>query len=125
MIEPQEIVPGLVLFLDPAVLLGNGGTFNGPIMAATRNPHFFVCQSVRGDRSTWVPTSSKPGWDRTRVRAKVGHPEWVNVPTYAFEEHRWAVDFVGLRLAARRDWTCAGARNYAEVDFVHPDQIAA
>jgi len=125
MLERDELVPGLVLFLDPLILLGNHATFNGPSFAATRGSHYFVCEDVSGNRSVWVPTSSKPGWDRARIRAKAGRPEWVGTPTYALEGHRWSVDMTGLRLAARADRTCRGTRNYALLDFLASDRVAA
>ena len=125
MLDRDEVVPGLVLFLDPAILLGNHAMFSGPSFAATRQPHYFVCETVEGTRSVWVPTSSKPNWDRARVRRKAGRPEWVATQTYALEAQRWSVDLVGLRLAARLDRTRRGSRNYAVLDFLASGAVAA
>lgn len=125
MLDRDELVPGLVLFLDPSTLLGNRATFNGPSFAATRLPHYFVCEATGPGQSFWVPTSSKPGPGRMPVRSKIGRPEWVGTSTFALEGHRWGVDLTGLQLAAWMDRTWRGHRNYAALWLVTSNAKAA
>jgi hypothetical protein len=125
MLDRDEVVAGLALLLDPSILLGNYATFDGPIFAATRLPHYFVCQDIGPAASVWMPTSSKPGWGRQPVRSKIGGPEWVRTPTYALEDQQWRVDFTGLRLASCSDRTRRGFRNFAVLDFVVLESMAA
>ena len=60
LLQLNEICPGLVAFLDPAILKRYGVA--GPSLADEVHP--FVCVEVCGHRSTWTMLTSKPGHGR-------------------------------------------------------------
>ena len=95
----NEIEPGLILYLDPAILQEFG--VRGPRWM--RGVHPFVCLEVNGDQSAWAALSSSslhgarhridPAHKRGRTQSWLerdtfiyGCDYWYFGPSYAFQE---------------------------------------
>lgn len=82
-VDPSEIVPGLVLHLDPAVLEAEGAEYHPGGGPRARGDHYFLCVIAEASEGFWVPLSSKPGENRVRIP---GHEEtWASrleIPLY-------------------------------------------
>jgi hypothetical protein len=98
---PTEIRPGLVLLLDPDVLLAHGAVPS--IENRVKGMHFFVCTSVEDDGSTWTPTFSKfvPGRVSIPPTSKIGHPKWTTGESFFELSEVWTnVTAVAVAVAA-------------------------
>jgi hypothetical protein len=83
-INADEVVPGLVVFLDQALLASND------LVTRTQDlPSFsartFVCLSVDGEISEWVPFTTEYRRERLPIRREwrsSGHPQWLRDEQY-------------------------------------------
>lgn len=117
----NEIVPGLVLHLEPDVLSQGGGTSDLRAHRRVVGPHFFVCVAVKEDGSSrWVPlfSSSAIGSAKLPRAAKRGHPKWTKVDTYFHPAQVWDVPVTAIPAAATTDLSRPGARNTVDLDAV-------
>lgn len=109
----SEIVPGVVVFLDPNLLRQEGV----PCPIVGRHP--FVCLEVGSSHSLWVPLTSKPGLVRFAVPAEMrcGRERWCERPcfiyhyVYCWWVHNWAVQG-----AAEPDWRASNVRDSVSAD---------
>ena len=109
-----ELFPGLVLFVDPAVLRLEGALCQGH---QVRDDHYFLCVLVdeESGETFWIPLSSKPRHNRLPISGceKHGHPDWVGTRTHAVVDQIWlarpAVVWEAARVAL--DQSRAGVRN--------------
>jgi hypothetical protein len=58
-LDPDEIVPGLVVHLDPRTLLGEGARTSASRSQRASSFHYFVCLAPYRDGWLWMPLSSK------------------------------------------------------------------
>jgi hypothetical protein len=73
-----DILPGLVLHLDPDALEQDGGTYTCGPAERVQGAHFFLCVSATVDGGRWLPLYSKAGVGRVSLSAdgRTGHPKW-------------------------------------------------
>lgn len=111
----SEIVPGLVLHLDPISLELEGGRPYSSDNLRVRGDHYFLCVHVVDDSSYWVPLSSKPGETRVKVDRshKRGNHLWTLEDSYAVASQFWCLSAQTVIAAARaaRDHSHRGARH--------------
>lgn len=111
----NDIAVGMVLHLDPDVLEKEGGTFTCDPAFRVQGQHFFVCVSVNGDASRWLPLYTNPGDGRALLdpKAKKGHPKWQQGQHFWHEEQVWEAGANAIYLAAGRahDKSRKGTRN--------------
>jgi hypothetical protein len=81
----EEIEPGLVARLDPAVLIEDGRVCNTQDPPVSREG-LFVCVAIEGDQSTWAGLTT--GGRRERLELK---PEW---RSGAYKRWRFAPQFL-------------------------------
>lgn len=124
MLDPFELRPGLVAFLDPDEFLRAGARCTSPGGRAF-TPHYFICVAVRGTESDWMATSSRPGPGRVLVDRKWGHPAWVHPDTYADIYQVWTVEAWVIRVASVADRSRRLQRNSASLDFLYDEACAA
>jgi hypothetical protein len=85
-----EITPGLVLHLDPDTLLALGADCTSLSDIRVRGPHFFLCLSVSGAVSRWIPLYSRAGPGRVELAGhRVGHPKWTTQSAYFHPGQVW------------------------------------
>jgi hypothetical protein len=92
-IEANEIVPGLVLHLDPDVMESAGGTYSCSASLRVQGRHTFLCLDATGTKARWLPLYSEMA-TRRRVLPKAGrtgHAFWVNGIFHYHEEQVWTV----------------------------------
>lgn len=114
---PAEITVGLVLVLDPDVLVAEGATHTSNESTRVRAPHFFVC--VAHDPITshgrWMPSFSSDGTSRIKIpdERKLGHEKWRNPTSFLHPNQVWDVPDSAIAKAARaaKDLSRQGARN--------------
>jgi hypothetical protein len=108
----RSLTPGLVLHLDPEVLLDRRAVHDGSAIEGT---HFFVCVWVdeETDQTFWIPTSSKrrPGRCELPAPLKTGHPAWVRVCSYAVVDQVWVASTRAVLDAAYMDGSRETAPN--------------
>lgn len=111
----DEIVPGLVSHLDPAVL--NYFSVYSPLLPPHRvaGIHPFVCLDVDGDEGIFAALSSSSLYGRRVMLpryAKVGGGTWTAKDTYIYGDGQW---FYGPRYvfqeASKCEFTLARKRN--------------
>jgi hypothetical protein len=124
MLHRSEVRPGLVLFMDAAILLEQGAVAEGAGQPID-TPHYFICVSVESHRSSWIAVSSHNGPCRLPVVRKSGHPGWVCRPTFAVPFHLWTAGFeVLVQASAGLDLSLPGLRNLAALDWTPPMAVA-
>lgn len=82
-VYPDEITPGLTLFLDPLVIRDKGGTI--PKSNPIDLPHYFTYIS----NDTWYPLSTKASQSNAiyiPVNKKMGHQGFLDRTTYLIPE---------------------------------------
>lgn len=109
LIEREEIAPGLVLFLNPNLLIEWGAAYSCPVVPGE---HFFVCIEgfdADGD-SKWVPCTSKPRSTHVDVpeAKRTGHPGWTRGPCFVAPRLVWVCSFDAIRNAAYTDSSSNG-----------------
>jgi hypothetical protein len=122
MVNEEEIQPGLVLFLNPAILLSHGAQTSCSEQHRVQREHLFVCLERSGERSLWVPLSSSEGnGSRLRVPrgAKAGHERWVSGDTFLFHGNQtWVCTIAALIEAAATDVSQRWNRNRVVPEFL-------
>lgn len=115
MLQLAEIVPGLVSYLDPAVLLEFDVYCPLPARQRVKGIHPFVCLDVQGDWCTFAALCSKSLHGRRAMlprSAKAGRGRWMERDTYIYGEGQW---FHGLCYAFQEASECErtpiGGRN--------------
>ena len=90
-ISVDEVQPGLVGFLDQA-MLHSGSSVEYTMPETTTRPGPFACVKVDGNNSWWVPLTTRPrtnsGYSRVHIpkKARSGiHPQWLNVEQYLYD----------------------------------------
>lgn len=91
-LQLDEIVPGLVSHLDPAVL--NRFNVYSPIPARIRvaGVHPFVCLDVADDECVWAALSSSSSHGRRVMlprSAKLGGEKWTRRDSYIYGPEHW------------------------------------
>ncbi len=91
-LQLDEIVPGLVSHLDPAVL-NNFGVYS-PLSARQRvaGIHPFVCLDVDGDACAFAALSSSSLFGRRVMlprSAKAGRGAWMERDTFIYGDGQW------------------------------------
>ena len=111
----SEIVRGLVLHLDPAVLAANGGVPSCKPERAVQDGHFFLCLSTEADSGRWVPLYSTGGEGRKRLEApgRKGHPKWTRGIFHVDRDQEWTAPHAAIIAAAKagKDKSGPGRRN--------------
>lgn len=91
-LQLDEIVPGLVSHLDPAVLIRFDVHSPLPASLQVAGVHPFVCLDVSGDDCVWAALSSRSLHGR-RVplprSAKLGGGAWAQRDTFIYGEEHW------------------------------------
>jgi hypothetical protein len=87
-IVPDDVVPGLVAFLDHQALLSDN-RIRATTPQSKPRPGPFVCFRVEGGESWWAPVTTQPATVKKRKRVQLkaewrigSHPQWVNVDQY-------------------------------------------
>ncbi len=111
-IQPHEVAPGLVLYINPAIMLQLGAEVGGRPECAVRGVHRFLCLAA-GDPSSWTPLFSNDGPLRVHVpaRGRRGDLTWQSGNSYYHPHQIWAVPFPVLAAASALDGTRPGLRN--------------
>ena len=101
-LEIREIIPGLVLHMDPDTLTSMGATYTCAENRRVRGPHFFLCVGVCQDHSRWLPLYSKDGVDRMLLprAGRTGHPKWTTAECHYHVDQMWLVTFDAVEAAA-------------------------
>lgn len=99
----SEIVPGLSSHLDPIVLQAGGGTFTCGRQFRVLNDHRFLCISVSGGVSTWLPLYSRNGPGRLLLTksGRTGDPSWTSRILYYHPEQKWTAPIAAVIAAAQ------------------------
>ena len=110
-----EIVPGIVLHLDPDTLSDRGGTYTCTDAQRVQGGHFFICLSVDDGAGKWLPLYSNPGVgrDELTVNGRTGHPKWTKGTFYWHRDQVWTAPSVAVVAAASDggDMSRPGSRN--------------
>lgn len=98
----NEVTVGLVLHLNPDVLLAQGGYCSCTEDRRVRGNHWFVCVSVVGAQAQWCPLYSRDGIGRFALPAagRSGHPNWVSSRCFFHPAQVWSASFEAVRAAA-------------------------
>lgn len=114
-VESTEIQRGLVLYLLPDVLESSQRTTCSVGSAlAVKGGHFFVCLSVIGNRSRWLPVySENTNQDRVGIPAvsRYGHSKWTEGTCFYHAAQVWEADNDVVNAAASGDRSRKGKRN--------------
>jgi hypothetical protein len=84
-IEPDEVQPGLVAFLNVDVLAADDRVVNtkDPRRGIRAGP--FICLSARDEVSQWTQITTEERQERVEIRPdwrRGGHPQWLRDPQY-------------------------------------------
>ena len=116
----DDISPGLVLHLDPAVLAQHGATPSPAAANVALGAHFFLCYAVDTDRSWWAPLYTKKSTTRIELSrwGRTGHEKWTGARLEYDPAQHWvaSLDAINAAAIAGRDRSRAGARNRVAVD---------
>lgn len=124
-ITSDEIDRGLVLHMDPAVLLANGAKVKCPVPSRiVTSGHFFLCLGVDATHGDWAPLYSKNGPGRAEIPAsgKQGYVKWTGAPSYYHSDQIWTVSHTGAVAAAGvgGDMSKRGNRNTVDEAAIPP-----
>jgi hypothetical protein len=84
-IDADEVLPGLVAFLDVEVLAADDRVVNMKDPRHGIRPGPFVCLSVDSERSQWAQITTEVRPERLEIRREWrlgGHPQWLGDPQY-------------------------------------------
>jgi hypothetical protein len=115
-VDPQELRPGLVLYLDPAILEQDSRTETvSPRDASIRGPHFFLLLPSPWQRR-WLttPLYSRPGRARLRLDPKLkGGPSrpWHEHHSYLYRRQLWVAPISAIVDASIYDTSPRDYRN--------------
>jgi hypothetical protein len=120
LIAEADIVPGLVVHLDTAVLRSSGRCLtnaetNNQFDRAVVGPHYFLILLFDSQTDKWlaVPLFSQraPGSDLLNERFKIGHPDqWIGVNSYFSRWQHWLLDSEAIVNASASDNSPPGSR---------------
>lgn len=120
MIDPHEIVRGMVLSLSPEILEAEGGTYTCRPSFRVEGDHFFLCLDPVAGK--WVPLYTQPGKDRVRLSAygRTGHPKWTASTAHYHPGQVWTApaEAVVAAAVAARDNSTRSRRNLLAEKFV-------
>ncbi|MCC6230049.1 MAG: hypothetical protein IT432_12595 [Phycisphaerales bacterium] len=121
-VSESEIVVGLVLHMNPTGFGQDGASCTCAKDLQVQGGHFFLCVSVSGKASRWVPLYSNPGDGRTAisVSGRNGHTKWTKGVFYWHQEQIWTLtpEAVDGGASAGDDRSSVGRRN-----TLHPAQV--
>lgn len=116
----DDISPGLVLHMDPAVLAQHGATPSPAAAKVALGAHFFLCYAVDTERSWWTPLYTKRSETRIELSrwGRTGHEKWTGARLEYDPAQQWVASLEAINNAAiaGRDRSRAGARNRVAVD---------
>ena len=116
----DDISPGLVLHLDPAVLAKHGATPSPAAAKVATGAHFFLCYAADTERSWWTPLYTKRSTTRIELSrwGRTGHEKWTSARLEYDPAQHWvaALEAINSAAIAGRDRSHAGARNRVAVD---------
>ncbi|WP_133648398.1 hypothetical protein [Paraburkholderia flava] len=123
-VEGAEFQRGLVLYLLPDVLGRRESTRCTVDSAlAVQGGHFFVCLSVTGNRSRWLPVySDNANQDRVEIPSvsRYGHTKWTGGTCFYHAAQIWEADNDVVCAAASNDRSKKGERNWVLGSFPLP-----
>lgn len=123
-LTPEELSPGLVLWLHPSNLSYLGAhceCLTPKQMAQKRHP--FVCVDVQGGNYLWMPTYSGNGAGRYLIpdAKKSGVPRqgdsWLTDPTYYHPGQVWSCTMTMVRGSLSGERTTPGTRNRVSAEI--------
>jgi hypothetical protein len=122
MIEPHEITRGLVLHLEPDVLVASGARFTCELLHRVHGPHAFLCIEAGAEGGRWLPLYSRMTTGRQPLPAhgKRGDPWWV-LGTFHFDPRQvWTASHDAVVAAAHAggDRTRSDVRNRLAESYV-------
>lgn len=116
----DDISPGLVLHMDPAVLAQHGATPSPAAAKVALGAHFFLCYAADTERSWWTPLYTKKSTTRIELSrwGRTGHEKWTGARLEYDPAQQWVASLEAINSAAiaGRDRSRAGARNRVAVD---------
>lgn len=125
----DEITPGLVLHLEPSVLVAGGATCTCTEDRRVRGPHWFVCVEINGESGRWWPIYSRNGVGRVVLtsRGRSGHPKWTSSECYYHTGQVWSAPHRVIVAAALvgHDLSTKDCRNRISLSLLPHDHLAA
>lgn len=120
-VADREIVPGLVLRMDPVAI--GGASIRVHRCEPTEGIHYFVCLTRADASSTWTPLLSRDGQSPIRMKVhqdeKRGHLSFVERTTYVSLGQVWSLDnAVVIRVAKTCDQSLPRSRNRVVVEVI-------
>ena len=121
-VDPAEIVPGIVLHLDPDTLVSDGAECTCTEAQRVRGCHFFLCVRATGEHSRWLPLYSRAGLNRVQLsqRGRSGHPKWMAFECYYHTGQVWCATHKAIAAAtlAGQDRSERQRRNRIAIGFL-------
>ena len=118
-IDPDEIEPGLVAFMDPAVFAADGRVSHTKDPPTSRRGPF-VCVSVDHEISEWMPITTEARQERLAIRREWrtgGHPQWLGDSQYLNDgANVWRGPLDAFVEASRQDLTERANRAWVSID---------
>lgn len=120
-LSESELRPGLVLFLLPSYLEHVGASSNVCWPDAVKGEHYFILLRNDLEDSLWVPTSSKPRFDRHILESgdKSGYPCWKERTSYCDPRQIWTIPNSVLGGSMFTDRTTPERRNGVRADALN------
>ena len=117
-----DIAVGLVLHLDPKELTIRGATYTCDPTHRVQGQHFFLCVSVNGAQSRWLPLFTRSGTGRHSLArgSRTGHAKWTGGSFHYRPGQVWSASSAAVVKAAARahDKTRRGSRNQLAAEEV-------
>ncbi|MDD5556558.1 MAG: hypothetical protein PHN82_04815 [bacterium] len=113
-ISADEIKEGLVLFLDPEILIAKGATCSVPDNYRARKSRPFLCIDADSSSGTCIPLYSSDAKGRGPIEedSKEGDDIWIVSDSYYDTRQQWnAVAHETIIAAARGDQSTTDLRN--------------
>lgn len=110
-VRPEEVVPGLVVHMDPAILEAEGGCeINVEIGAEVRDVHYFLVTSVDAEarRCMAFPLYSDQHGIRDRLMLEEAFKsgkasDWIGVPSWYYKWQVWCIPLDSFPVASVTD----------------------
>lgn len=120
-----DIVVGLVLHLDPLRLEQEGATCTDPPGVRVQGQHFFLCVSVAGNTSRWVPlfTEANAGRISLPEAGRRGHVKWAKGPFHFHPAQVWTATAQAIANAAARAHDKTRRANRNSIDQQHVPKV--
>jgi len=110
-----DIVPGIVLHLDPGQLQACGARCSCHANKQVNGNHFFLCLATDEREGDWLPLFSRSGNSRLKLppTGREGHPKWTGGTFYFHRDQVWTATHDAVIAAAVEagDQSCASFRN--------------